>query len=183
MWLERVLLIELRVLLPFLMIGVLAMLHDSRFDGQIEDRGLAVEFEQREKALGNFAEKHSLFVRKYIHNYPMWGFYFRHPSGGEGALQLSLFRRPGGDLAAAVFAEWHLDDQDKLVRSTLTIPLRELTSADSTSVVEALESSLSALLAAPPSARSALTPIASRPKDASGQMVYSEFERVLQVAK
>jgi hypothetical protein len=183
MWLERVLSKEWRLLLLFVITGVLGMLHESRFDGRIEDRDLATAFQQREGDLADFAEKHSLFVRKYIHNYPIWGFYFRHPSGGEGTVQLSLFRKPDGQLGAAVFGEWHLDDHDKLVRSTYSIALKELTSADSTLVTQALESYLSTLLTAPPSARSTVTRIAPRPKDVSGQTMYSEFERALQVAK
>jgi hypothetical protein len=158
------------------------MLHNPELDGRFSDSAVLGAFELLEPDLGAFAEKHSLFVRKYIHNYPMWGFYFRHPSGGRGSVQLTIARKPGGEFAAAVAGEWHIDDEDKLVRSTYSVPLENLSSAEVALTVGTLEGVLAKLLAAPESARSQISRIMERSKDESGKPVYGEFERSLQIA-
>ncbi len=129
-----------------------------------------------------FADRHSLFVRKYVHNYPMWSFYFRHPAGGSGSVTLSVILK-GPDSKTSVTGEWHLDDEASLTRSTFQIPLNYLPSTEAPMVVATLEDVLSKLLTAPPSARSNTSRIMERPKNASGKPVYGDFERSLQVAK
>jgi hypothetical protein len=158
------------------------MLHSPDLDGQFSDSAVLQVFERLEPDLVAFAEKHSLFVRKYIHNYPMWGFYFRHPAGGRGSVQLTVCRKPGEQFTGAVFGEWHVDDEDKLQRSTYSVPLEDLASAEPALIVRTLEEVLARLLRAPESARSKISRIMPRPKDASGNPIYGEFERSLQIA-
>lgn len=159
------------------------MLHNPDLDGRFSDTAVLQAFEQLEPGLAGFAERHSLFVRKYIHDYPMWGFYFRHPSGGKGSVQLTVSRRPGAPFTAAVFGEWHVDDEDKLLRSTYTIPIEDLPSAESALIVRTLERFLAGLVAAPESARSKTSRIMPRPTDQAGKPIYGEFERSLQIAR
>lgn len=159
-----------------------AMLHNPEFDGRFSDPAVLQAFEQLEPDLAAFAERHSLFVRKYIHNYPMWGFYFRHPSGGEGSVQLTVSRLPGAPFTGAVFGEWHVDDEGKVSRSTYTIPIEDLPSAESALIIRTLERFLARLLAVPESARSKISRIMPRPRDQAGKPIYGEFERLLQIA-
>jgi len=158
------------------------MLHNADLDGRLADRAVLQVFERLEPALATFAEKHSLYVRKYLHNYPMWGFYFRHPAEGRGAVTLSVFFK-GSDCRASVAGEWHVDDEASLMRSTYQIPLDYLTSTQAIVVIASLEDVLSKLLTAPASARSTTSRIMERSRDESGKPVYGEFERSLQIAR
>jgi hypothetical protein len=158
------------------------MLHNPELDGRFTERTILQVFEQLEPDLASFAEKHLLFVRKYVRDYPMWGFYFRHPIGGSGSVTLSFFRKEPG-IGAAVAGEWHVDDDANLARSTYEVPLEYLTSAQPTLVVSALEDVLSRILAADASDRSITSRIIERRKDESGKPIYGEFERSLQIAK
>ncbi len=159
------------------------MLHNPELDGQFSDSAVLAAFELLEPDLAAFAERHSLFVRKYIHNYPIWGFYFRHPSGGRGAVQLTVIRKVADEFAAAVGGEWHVDDEAKLVRSTYSAPLENLPSTEPDLIVRTLEDVLRKLLTAPESARNRTSRIMERQRDESGKPVYGEFERSLQIAK
>lgn len=158
------------------------MLHNRDLDGHLKevDEESRPLFELLEPSLASFAERHSLFVRKWLHNYPMWGFFFRHPLAGTGSLQLSIYRQ-GATFVAAVAGGWHLDDQDRLERTSLWFDLETLPSLDSNAVVEGLERLLSKILSAPPSARSRVSRLMERRKDDAGQVVLSEFEKSLRV--
>jgi len=158
------------------------MLHNAELDGRFSDSAVLQIFELLEPDLAAFAERHSLFVRKYIHNYPMWGFYFRHPAGGRGSVSLLVFRK-GAGFGAGVTGEWHVDDEAALVRSTYEIPIGYLPSTQATMVVSSLEDVLSKLLTASASVRSSTSRIMERPKDESGKPVYGEFERSLEIAR
>jgi hypothetical protein len=158
------------------------MLHNADFDGRISDNAVSAAFEHLKPELTVFAERHSLFVRKYIHNYPMWGFYFRHPSGGRGAVQLSVIRKVPDEFAAAVGGEWHVDDEVKLERSAYVVPLENLPSIEPGLIVRTLEDVLMKLLTAPESARNRTSRIMERQRDESGKPVYGEFEQSLQIA-
>jgi hypothetical protein len=158
------------------------MLHNVDLDGRLTDGAVLQIFEHLEPDLAAFAERHALFVRKYIHDYPMWSFYFRHPAGGRGSVTLSvLLKAP--DSRAGVTGEWHLDDEASLTRSTYQIPIDYLPSTEGAAVIAAMEEVLLKLLKAPSSARSATSRIMERPKDEFGKPAYGEFERSLQVAK
>jgi hypothetical protein len=159
------------------------MLHNAELDGRFSDSAVLGAFGRLEPDLAAFAEKHSLFVRKYIHNYPMWGFYFLHPSGGRGAVQLTIIHKAADEFAATVGGEWHVDDDDKLVRSTYSVPLENLPSAQPALVVRTLEDVLGKILTAPESVRTRISRIMERRKDDSGKPVYGEFEQSLQIAK
>lgn len=158
------------------------MLHDPNLDGHLKKEGeeSLPFFTTLEPSFASFAERHSLFVRKWLHNYPMWGFFFRHPLGGTGSLQLSIYRQ-GGTFVAALAGGWHVDNQEKLQRTSLWFELETLPSLDGKDVVEGLERLLSKILTAPPSARSQVSPVMERRRDAAGQVILSDFEKSLRV--
>lgn len=158
-------------------------LEHPELDGQIADTAVSVAFDRLEPELAAFAERHSLFVRKYIHNYPMWGFYFRHPSDGRGSVQLSIARTVANEFTVTIGGEWHVDNETQLTRSTYAAPLENLRSIAPELLVSKLDDMLRLLLTASASARSQMSPIMPRPRDESGKPVYGEFERALQVAK
>jgi hypothetical protein len=158
------------------------MLHNADLDGRISDNAVLQIFDVLESDLGAFAERHYLFVRKYIHDYPMWSFYFCHPAGGRGSVTLSVILKAMRS-RVGVTGEWHVDDEASLMRSTYQIPFDYLPSIQAAVVVASLEDVLSKLLTAPPSARSISSRIVERPKDEHGKPVYGEFERSLQVAR
>ena len=158
------------------------MLHNTELDGQLKDvdEGARPLFDALEPALASFAERRSLFVRKWLHNYPMWGFFFRHPLDGVGSLQLSISRQQDR-FVAALAGGWHVDDQEKLQRSTLWFDLEKLPSVDAKDVLEGLERLLLKILAAPPAARSQVSPVMERRRDNAGQVILSDFEKSLQL--
>jgi hypothetical protein len=158
------------------------VLHNPDLDGHLKevDEVSRPLFKVLEPSLVSFAERRSLFVRKWLHNYPMWGFFFRHPLSGTGSLQLSIYRQDGM-FVAAVAGGWYVDDQDKLQRTTLWFDLETLPSLDSKEVVEGLEGLLSKILTSSPSARSRVSQVTERRKDEAGQVIPSDFEKSLQV--
>jgi hypothetical protein len=158
------------------------VLHNPDLDGHLKelDEESRPLFNVLEPSLARFAERRSLFVRKWLHNYPMWGFFFLHPLNGTGSLQLSIYRQ-GGTFVAAVAGGWHVDDQDRLERTSLWFDLETLPSLGSNDVVAGLENLLSKILSAPPSARSRVSRLMERRKDDAGQVVLSDFEKSLQV--
>jgi hypothetical protein len=158
------------------------VLHNPDLDGHLKELGEESRplFGVLEPCLASFAERRSLFVRKWLHNYPMWGFFFRHPLNGTGSLQLSIYRQ-NATFVAAVAGGWHVDDQDSLQRTSLWFDLETLPSPGSNDVVAGLEKLLSKILSAPPSARSRVSRLMERRKDDAGQVVLSDFENSLQV--
>ena len=158
------------------------MLHKPELDGKLSDIAILKIFERLERDLAVFAETHFLFVRKFLRDYPMWGFYFHHPSGGQGSITLSIFQK-AKEFGASVTGEWHVDDEAALARSTYEVPIEYITSTEATVLVTRLEEVLSRLIAAPASARSITGQVMERRRDESGKPVYGEFERSLQVAK
>jgi hypothetical protein len=157
------------------------MLHNSELDGRISDSTVAQHFELLQPDLMEFAERHSLFVRKYVHNYPMWSFYFLHPSGGRGSVTLSISHKEAG-LGVGTHGEWHVDDEASLTRSFFNLPIEYISDARASSVVSLLEKLLSKILNAPASARTGSSRIMPRRRDESGQPVIGDFERSLRIA-
>jgi hypothetical protein len=84
-------------------------------------------------------------------------------------MQLTIARKPADEFAAAIAGEWHVDDEDKLVRSTYSVPLENLPAAQAALIVTTLEGVLAKLLAASESARSQISRIMERPKDETGK--------------
>src|SRR5690348_4236320 len=111
---------------------VYVVLHNPDFDGHLKqlDEGSRPFFNMLEPSLASFAERRSLFVRKWLHNHPMWAFFFRHPLSGIGSLQLSICRQ-GETFVAALAGGWYVDDQESLQRTSLWFDLETLPSLGS----------------------------------------------------
>lgn len=157
------------------------MLHNPALDGSVADKEAAQAFEQLTPYLHRFSERHSLFVRKYLHNQPLWGFYFRHPRGGTGMLQLGIGRDHSGAMQGSLAGGWYVDDDDRQVRSTYWIPVVYLESLAEDYVVTWLKALLDAVLSAEDTMRTRSARIVERKEDSQGKYVYSDFEKALQI--
>ncbi len=155
------------------------LLHDPNLDGRISDAEVLGAFDTLTPWLADFAEQHSLFVRKYLHNQPMWSFYFKHPLGGTGMLQLTIGRDQSKVLQASTAGAWYVDDDDAHLRSTSWVPVNNLSSLQQEHVIDQLADVLTRLLEAPESSRNQVNQIAERRTDHLGERIYSSFERSL----
>jgi hypothetical protein len=61
--------------------------------------------------LDRFAEKHNLKVEKYYQNMPFWNFFFNHPLGGYGRIDIAC-----EDHNVYLIKWWTIDDYDKRKR-------------------------------------------------------------------
>jgi len=88
-------------------------------NGVPPDIGVFHCFQRLAPVLLEFASRHSLFVRKYYHNQPMWTFHFLHPKGGFGMVQIHAAPLSAQSFKAAVASHWWVDDEEKCQRSSL----------------------------------------------------------------
>lgn len=76
-------------------------------------RSVADWFKPHEESFVRFAHEHNLAVGKYLKDIPAWHFFFTHPRGGEG--RIDMIRRD--QLSFTIRANWHKDDYDQGTRS------------------------------------------------------------------
>jgi hypothetical protein len=134
-------------------------------------------FEKLSPALLAFASRHSLLVRKYYQNQPMWTFHFLHPKGGFAMIQIHAKPVTGNLFKSAVASHWWIDDDQKSVRLSLSTKPMPLDATQSHEVTPALERALSHLLELTPADMSSTSQTTPRKRDKSGNAVFSEFER------
>src|ERR1700738_926219 len=91
-----------------------------KFDGLPPSAGALKCFEILAPVLLAFASRHSLLIRKYYHNQPMWTFHFLHPKGGFGMIQIHAAPHDRDSFKAAVASHWWIDDEHNCVRSSLS---------------------------------------------------------------
>jgi hypothetical protein len=149
----------------------------STIDGSPPNSAVSRCFENIAPILLEFASRHSLFVRKYYRNEPMWSFHFLHPKGGFGVVQLHVMPIHGEAFNAYVTPIWWFDDEERCRRSSLPINLMSLASKSVDDVVQFLEQALIYILAKSPVDLTQTSTTTPRGRDDSGNIIFSEFER------
>jgi hypothetical protein len=155
--------------------------HIPEVDGRPPDSDTFRCFENLSPALLAFASRHSLLVRKYYHNQPMWSFHFLHPRGGFGMLQVHAAQLNGEVVKAAIASHWWIDDEQRCSRSSLSTGSVALQSSKPDDLVSVLENALSHLLKLEPVALSSLSHTMPRKRDKAGNYVFSDFERAQRI--
>jgi hypothetical protein len=134
-------------------------------------------FENLAPALLRFASRHSLLVRKYYQNQPMWTFHFLHPKGGFGSIQIHAAPVGEKSFRAAVASHWWIDDEQKCVRTLLSTKPMSFQATQPEEVVPLLEKALAHILERTQADLSSSSQTMPRKRDKDGKYVYSEFER------
>lgn len=148
------------------------------FHGRYDGPAVAV-FDRLGTSLLAFNNAYDLFLRRWLHNYPMWGFFFLHPLGGAGSVQLSVTDASQGEERFATCGEWHIDDYSKLTRCVYEIPLEYFQSATEAEVLLNLKKTLRQLLVASLPNQANPIGVMPRPSDGEGLPKIGEFERPL----
>src|SRR5229473_5328777 len=91
-----------------------------KIDGLPPSAGALYCFEILEPVLLAFASRHSLLIRKYYHDQPMWTFHFLHPKGGFGMIQIHAAPDNSGSCKAAVSSHWWIDNLERCQRLALS---------------------------------------------------------------
>jgi len=134
-------------------------------------------FEMLAPVLLAFASQHSLLIRKYYHDQPMWSFHFLHPRGGFGSVQIHAALDESESCHAAISSHWWIDDLEKCQRSSLSTKSISLSGIALEKVAAVLESELSHILGLKTADLSHASRTMPRKRDNKGDYEFSEFER------
>jgi hypothetical protein len=134
-------------------------------------------FERLAPALLGFASRHSLLVRKYYHNQPMWAFHFLHPKGGFASIQIHAASVGDKSFKATVASHWWIDDEKERKRSSLSTKPASFQATQPEEVIPVLEKALAHILERTQVELSSSSQTTVRRQDKEGKYVYSEFER------
>jgi len=151
--------------------------HIPKIDGSPPDGGVAACFERLTSVLLAFASRHSMLVRKYYQNQPMWSFHFLHPRGGFGMVQIHASPAVETSFRAAIASHWWIDDQEKCERSAASRAPVSIEGLQAEDILPALEEALAVTLrwtATDLTRKSRTTP---RRRDSAGNYVFAEFEK------
>src|SRR5882757_117011 len=150
--------------------------HNPKWDGVPSDSAVLDCFGVLEPVLMDFASVHSLLIRKYYHDQPMWSFHWLNPKGGFGAVHIHASSRSGG-FDVAVASHWWVDDRQRGNRASLSPQVRSLRAAQPEEIRSLLEEALGRLLARPPSDLSNSSRVIHGKRRESGNYQFAEFER------
>lgn len=151
--------------------------HIPKLDGVPPDAAAFHCFESLAPVLLHFASRHSLLVRKYYQNQPMWSFHFLHPKGGFGTVQVHAAPVDAASLKAAVASHWWIDDEQTCQRALLSTRSVSLAVRQPEELTPALEEALKHLLALKPMDLTRNAPTSPRRRDGADNYVFNEFEQ------
>jgi hypothetical protein len=151
--------------------------HNPKWDGTPSDSTVVDCFELLEPVLLECAACHSLLIRKYYHDQPMWSFHFLNPKGGYGTVQMHATRRSEGVIGVAVGSHWWVDDHERGMRASLSTHVKSLQAAQPEEILSLLRETLTELLARAPAELLNSSRVIPGKRDESRYHVATEFER------
>ena len=155
--------------------------HNSKWDGMPNDPAVVHGFALLEPVLLSCARDHSLFIRKYHHNQPLWSFHFLNPKGGFGAVQIFANARSPGVINAAIASHWWMDDHQRGVRASLSTHVQSLRATRPEKIGVLLAQSLIGLLGRANSELSESSRVMPGQPNRSPPHEVDEFERALRL--
>ncbi len=86
--------------------------YENRSEWIKEHRKVMDFFSRISDVLKEFADTHNITIEKYVQNGPRWTFFFRHPKGGLGQIEIDK----SGDEQVTVYPLWSVRDYEKRIR-------------------------------------------------------------------
>jgi hypothetical protein len=151
--------------------------HNPKWDGTPSDSAVVHCFEILESVLTECASCHSLLIRKYYHDQPMWSFHFRNPKGGFGMLQMHATKRKEGVIGVAIASHWWVDDRERGIRASLSTHVRSLQATRPEEIGSLLGDTLAQLLSRAPSELLDARRMVPDKRDEARPCEYNEFEK------
>ena len=155
--------------------------HNSKWDGTPTHAAVVLCFDLLEPMLLSCACNHSLLIRKYHHDQPMWSFHFVNPKGGFGAVQLYATAPVPGVINAGVASHWWVDDHDRGIRASLSTHIQSLRATQPEEIGALLEASLTGLLGRASSELSDSSRVIPGRRNGSRVHEVDDFERALRL--
>ena len=156
-------------------------MHDSKWDGTPNHAAVVRCFDLLEPMLVACASDHSLLIRKYHHDQPMWSFHFMNPKGGFGAVQIYANARVPGVINAAIAAHWWMDDHFRGIRASLSTHVQSLRATRPEKIGALLGETLTGLLGRANSELRESSRVNPGRRNASGTHEVDDFEQALRL--
>jgi len=155
--------------------------HNSKWDGTPNHAGVVRCFDLLEPMLLSCACEHSLLIRKYHHDQPMWSFHFMNPKGGFGAVQIYANARVPGVINAAIASHWWVDDHTRGIRASLSTHVQSLRATRPEEIGTLLGESLTGLLGRASSELRESSRVNPGGRNGFGTHEVDDFERALRL--